>query len=118
VGLALGFPLGYAAIEGFDFGLDYLYGPPWHAVMVFGMFGAVEGASVGMAQWLILRRWVSHAGWWVLASTVGLAVGFPLYFSDGEAVSTAVASVAVGAITGRVLVWLLRQPASKEIGPR
>ena len=34
------------------------------------------------------------------------------------AVAFAVGLVFYGAITGGVLVWLLRQPAAKEIGPR
>ena len=64
--------------------------------------------------------------WWVLASTVGLAVGFAVAFAVLEAVGVAVAfavleavGVAVGgalygAITGGVLVWLLRQPAPRR----
>ena len=66
---------------------------------------AVFGASVGIAQWLVLRRWqVSRAGWWVLASTVGFAV-------TGVVVEAVFVSLAgYGAITGGVLVWLLRQP--------
>ena len=69
---------------------------------------AVAGASLGIAQWLVLRRQVSRAGWWVLASTVGLAVG--VLFSVA-------AGVIYAPITGGVLVWLLRQLAVKEIGP-
>jgi len=34
---------------------------------------AVFGASLGTVQWLFLRRRVSQAGWWVLASAVGFA---------------------------------------------
>ena len=32
---------------------------------------AVIGAVVGAGQWLVLRRWISRASWWVLASTMG-----------------------------------------------
>ncbi|MCZ6530531.1 MAG: hypothetical protein O6949_09435, partial [Chloroflexi bacterium] len=42
---------------------------------------AVAGASLGIAQWLVLRRQVSRAGWWVGASSVGLAVGFVVGFA-------------------------------------
>jgi len=38
------------------------------------MFGACLGSMVGLMQWLYLREHVSRAGWWVLASTAGLAV--------------------------------------------
>ncbi len=33
------------------------------------------GATLGIAQWLILRPWVSNAGWWVVASTAGWLIG-------------------------------------------
>lgn len=37
--------------------------------------GPVLGAAVGILQWLVLRRYISRAGWWVLASIVGGTVG-------------------------------------------
>ena len=32
---------------------------------------AVMGLTIGVAQWLILRRRVSRAGWWIAANVVG-----------------------------------------------
>jgi len=93
--------------------------------------GVVLGASVGIAQWLILRREVSRAGWWVLASTVGFVVAAALSlpalkkmgggllggaFEIVDFVGLVLSLALYGAITGGVLVWLLRQPASKYIG--
>jgi hypothetical protein len=134
--------------------------------------GAVAGAVIGFVQWLVLRQQVYRAGWWVLATAVGLAVssaldGFvssavsgallglsqglvlvqqervasdemrwwvmvnaldsvvydalfrSLYKADGTAVNPEVYVVDLGyfvistAITGLVLVWLLRHPVSK-----
>jgi len=60
----------------------------------------VGGAMAGLMQWFVLRRQVSRAGCWVLASTVGWAV---------STVSMAY-GVGLGAVTGLALVWLLRQP--------
>jgi hypothetical protein len=34
----------------------------------------VAGASIGILQWLVLRRHIAYAGWWLLASPVGWAV--------------------------------------------
>ena len=62
-----------------------------------GLFGAV----VGLLQWLVLRRQVARAGWWVLASTLGWVVGGPLGWAGLGAV--------YGAMTASVLVWLLNQ---------
>ncbi len=66
---------------------------------------SVFGTVVGVLQWLVLRRRVPRAGWWVLASTVGWVVGMPL----GDIVGPPGLGAAYGAITGTALVWLLRQ---------
>ena len=91
--------------------------------------GALLAAS-GIPQWLFLRRKVSRAGWWVLANLVGAAVGtaFSMFLAAGgvvvgikfvgDVLGFLVSLAMYGAITGGVMVWLLRQPAAKEIGPR
>ena len=87
----------------------------------FAIGGAIAGAVVGLAQWLVLRRQVSQAGWWVLASSLSLAVLFVVSdalggndVTSGRAVvAFVVAGVLAGAITGSALVRLLRQPVAK-----
>ncbi|MGE5138828.1 MAG: hypothetical protein ACM3JD_05140 [Rudaea sp.] len=37
---------------------------------------ALTGAVLGVAQWLILRRYLPGIGWWVLATAVGYAIPF------------------------------------------
>jgi len=69
---------------------------------------AVVGAVIGVAQWLVLRRQVQRAGWWVLASTMGwgmtvITQGIPVGWVAGMSMAGAM----VGAITGIALVWLL-----------
>ena len=78
---------------------------------------ALGGAVMGTLQWLILRGKVSRAGWWVLASTVGWALGvtvaeiIPWGVEEMEILSSLVVTGTVlGAVTGAALVWLLRQP--------
>jgi len=46
-------------------------------------------ASTFFAQWLVLERHVSRAGWWALASTVGNVVAGALLFALGAAVASA-----------------------------
>ena len=87
-----------------------------------GLFGTVLGAL----QWLVLRRRIARAGWWVLAGGVGWIMGAPVGAVLGGGLSAALGwagsgssdwaltwagvGAVYGAITGRVLVWLLRQP--------
>lgn len=78
------------------------------------------GAVTGIFQWLILRRKVSKAGWWVLASTLGWGLGvtvaraFPWGIDNYGIGPLAVTAAVLGAITGGVLVWLLRQPKLED----
>lgn len=39
------------------------------------VFSGITGIILGAAQWVILRRKISHAGWWVLLSGLGLLAG-------------------------------------------
>jgi hypothetical protein len=98
-------------------------------------------ASTAIAQWLVLRRHVSRAGWWALASIVVYVVAGALLFALGAAVAPAVGEVVkrantslvglpaavgaalvglfgYGAISGGVLVWLLRRPVTEELSLR
>lgn len=77
---------------------------PWSPAVVAG----VGGAMAGIMQWFVLRRQVSRAGWWVLASTVGWAVSMEA--TGFLSPNMAMAVVGLGAVTGLALVWLLRQP--------
>lgn len=43
----------------------------------FFLFGTI----VGVAQWMLLRRWFSHAGWWILANVLGWGL-WPLLAGD------------------------------------
>ena len=63
--------------------------------------GAFPGLAVGLAQWLLLRREVRWAGWWVLISPIAWITGLTLLpglLSTGAL---------VGAATGIALYLLL-----------
>ena len=96
--------------------------------VVVGLAGmGLFGTALGALQWLVLRGQVARAGWWVLAGGVGWITGAPLgavlggglsgilgWSGSGSgdwALTWAGVGAVYGAITGRVLVWLLRQPA-------
>jgi hypothetical protein len=62
---------------------------------------AVGGAVAGVAQWLLLRRQVRRADWWILASTAGSSTaGWAVGWAVGDAVFNAV----VGAMGSAVRV--------------
>ena len=82
------------------------------------------GAIVALVQWPLLRREIPHLFVWMIASSIGWALGFwasqavlPLFLNGptiAPAVSTAVIAVTsglvAGAITGLALVWIVREP--------
>lgn len=80
--------------------------------------GAIGGAVIGLAQWLVLRQQFSQAWWWVLASIVvwvfissnGLgALGWvaprDMYYISLRVVYGAIEGTKVGALLG-VAQWL------------
>jgi hypothetical protein len=108
----------------------------WEAILRPMARGAAAGAAgwaaigigVGLLQWMVLRGQSSRAGWWVLVSAGGWAVGGaldrPLFLVLGrvwdtrEGIGRLVLEMVVpwgitgaigGAVTGLALVWLLRQ---------
>ncbi len=73
---------------------------------------AVLGLWLGAAQWLVLRRYVARAAWWMAINAVGLgltlAILFGLSAEGRELVSLVLSGLLFGAITGAGLAWLLR----------
>ncbi len=73
---------------------------------ISAVVGLSTGAIVGLLQWLVLRRHLPQAGWWIGANAIGwLACG-----------AFAPASVTVtAALTGFTLLWLLQQPRPEKV---
>jgi len=97
------------------------------------------GLVVGCSQWVVLRRRVRNAGWWILASMAGWAMVGYLLATQGVTIgiggdqlhpttvdTTSGLLLLVGGIvgpnamssslTGAVLIWLLRQPRPETKG--
>jgi hypothetical protein len=66
--------------------------------------GIVLGVSVGAAQWLVLRREVYAAGWWIIISALAWATGI------GLVPGVLTSGVMPGTMTGIALELLLRYP--------
>lgn len=54
--------------------------PQWIVLLLAAGLGAVAGAVLSFAQWLVLRKKVSRAGWWVPANMLAWLVGMPIIF--------------------------------------
>jgi hypothetical protein len=74
--------------------------------------GLVIGTGVGIAQWVVLRRQLKPAGWWILASIIGFGIGKVLGDQVATSVGGLVGSALGGAVIGLVagaLQWLVLQ---------
>lgn len=71
--------------------------------------GAVFGASLGVMQWLVLRQQSFRANWWIVSNAVGVMVVWHGIWSKNIVLAT-VACTVCSAITGSVLVCLMRKP--------
>ena len=102
VATSVGWLVGFAACEGLKAIEEFLAHPPTD--------GAVIGVSIGMMQWLVLKRRINRAGWWILASILGFAVGKALGDAIAPTVSGAMGSGLAGAVIGASLgtaQWLV-----------
>ena len=67
---------------------------------------------IGVIQWLMLRRHISRAGWWIFANLIGWNAA-SLLAGAGAMVGVLDSipmGISVGAVTGLALAWLLQQP--------
>ncbi len=103
LGFIVGFPLSFLAMDMLGERLGQSFG------------GIVFGIGVGVLQWLVLRRRISRAGWWVLTSAAGgygivqamfLFEGYAGSLSFGELLSITGVAALGGAVTG-TLQWLV-----------
>jgi hypothetical protein len=67
---------------------------------------------LALAQWLVLRRWVTHAAWWVLATVTGRVCGVTLLLAMGDAtefpLNLLALQIPLAIITAATLVTLFR----------
>lgn len=117
-GWAVGYALGLLAIQNLS---EYAWGP----LLGYILFGLV----IAILQWPVLRREIPNAIPWIIASVVGWALGASLsqivldLFVSGNAVNPAWSATVIagttglvaGAITGLVLVWIVRQPEHESV---
>jgi hypothetical protein len=89
--------------------------PPLYAAVIEV---ALIGGSMGLAQWLVLRKRVRHAAWWILASVVGWQMAA---WVAGDSASIPLDLFAFGLLpsaAGGIAWWLLldRLPTRESLG--
>jgi hypothetical protein len=126
IGALIGYVLGYLPSTLMSMGeaatqTSQVEPPEWATLLLAAGLGAVAGAVLSFAQWLVLRGKVKRAGLWIPANMLAWAFGMPVIFlgmdfafkmaeawQSALVVGTALltAGILVGAIHGRFLVVL------------
>jgi hypothetical protein len=86
--------------------------------------GLVIGGSLGVVEWLVLRRHASAAGWWIVASAIAWMIGWAVInVVDSETAGAAayvvgaIGAAIAGVITGATLARLMRRPTARIEAP-
>jgi hypothetical protein len=94
--------------------------------LMAGLMGALLGIVLALAQWVILRRYVDNAWWWLPANSVAWLLGMPVVFKAVDLAQKAGSPVQAllifagaltltGAVVGAVHGIALVKLASQEV---
>jgi hypothetical protein len=78
---------------------------PWAVALVF----IVLGLCVGLGQWLLLRRRLPRAGWWIVANVVGWSL---LFLINGKSIGLfelLTIGLLPASVTAVAFTWLMSQ---------
>ena len=90
--------------------------------MGFTVLGTIGCTLLGTIQWLLLRKWVSQSQNWIWTNTIGGLVATIIGLAvarDGSDSGLIFMAIVLGflvytAITGEILIRLLKNPISKS----
>lgn len=105
---ALGFGMG--AIIGVSSAYRFFNDDPFDLAMGITL-GTVMGIIGGYLQWVVLRERITGAGWWALASALGLGAAMTAVIAADIGENNTMAGIAIlgsvfGAVSG-ILQWLI-----------
>ena len=123
-GIIVGVPGSYLVFSGIDASLNATTALNLFVslFLLLARFQVFHGAVLGVCQWLVVRGQVARAGWWVAGSTAAWAAGAAMPWiwvpNPIGLLNEVLGGIAYGAVSGIVLVWLLRRRADGGDGAR
>jgi hypothetical protein len=105
-----GWLLGYAPILGWDTLGAYLGAAAGiHGSWAIDLAVVVMGLSIGVGQWLLLRRRLPRAGWWIIANGVGWGLLSPITGGTLDQFGIVVLGTVPACVTAVTLTLLMHQ---------
>jgi hypothetical protein len=108
IGALVAYVIGYLPSTMMDFGAEAsveVFEPSAGMVLLLAaLLGLVGGAILSFAQWLVLRKQVEGAGWWIPANMLAWAVGMPIIFHGVDKAMELSSVVQISLVMGG---WLL-----------
>jgi hypothetical protein len=113
---ALGMPVGLAVGQTIGFEIGFATGTSkiW-AVSCLIIGPGITGMIVGVTQWIVLRRQISPTRKWIVATSIGWAVGHAVTVFVGNAVY-GVVNLALWRTANLAAVWAVSGAVSGAIG--
>jgi len=118
LGTAVSGILGFPIVQGVDFSLGFDI-PPWSpsGIDIYKLrsvsyvlggpeAGFLIGTAVGTAQWIVMRKRVGRAGWWIVANGLGWAVAFLCGFLMSGFTKNLFAVAAIAGLVGGTITAL------------
>ena len=106
----LGWQLGLVGDGLLFHSLHSMLDSPWFEILMTMLIGG----SMGLVQWLVLRRCVRHAAWWILANVLGWGAAT----LSNQMVIPAVGIMLVLGIATSIALWLLLDQLPQREGSR
>jgi serine/threonine-protein kinase len=96
----LGFGIGFYLPEVLDF---------WYQSFTMDLLALlIVSGTIGILQWLVLRRWVYNAGWWVPATVIGFLLADTL--SRERDLGWVIFPILYSTLMGFTSAWLINNP--------
>ena len=111
IGLEFGWFIFRAAL---DLGMVLIVIDPPGLIITPILFATVIGLTIGLVQWLLIRRYIFRSGWWIVASMGGHIVGniliyvsTPYLLSVGRPLQNNVVAGALVGVSIGTAQWLV-----------
>ena len=98
-------------IDSLHFSNGFAFVPGY--LLIGFIIGALTGTVIGIFQWLVLRRLIPGAGWWIIATSIGVGIIHSVGDSTPDTVDFRLLALGSGAVVG-LSQWVVLYRSSSQ----